>query len=69
MDWLHLLAYITGMAGEGLLFRNEYLVSENRIHKGQIQGPQLFSEAEGATRAEIGHQQTQWSHEGQTDLK
>jgi hypothetical protein len=31
MDWKHLLAYITGTVDQELLWRNEYLVTENRI--------------------------------------
>ena len=30
MDWKKLLAYISGSVDEGLLLRNEYLVTENR---------------------------------------
>ena len=37
MDWPRLLAYITGMVDQELLLRNEYLVTENRIRKAQIQ--------------------------------
>ena len=33
-----MLAYVTGSVDEGLLARNEYLVTENRILRNQIQG-------------------------------
>jgi hypothetical protein len=38
MDWKRLLTYISGSVNEELLSRIEYLVSENRILKGQIKG-------------------------------
>ena len=31
MDWLRILAYVTGTVDQELLARNEYLASENRI--------------------------------------
>jgi hypothetical protein len=31
MDWIRMLAYITGTVDQELLLRNEYLVSENRM--------------------------------------
>jgi len=31
MNWKQLLAYITGTVEQELLWRNEYLVTENRI--------------------------------------
>jgi hypothetical protein len=37
-----------------LLARNEYLVAENRILKGQLKGRLRLSDAERATLAEIG---------------
>jgi hypothetical protein len=37
LEWIGLLAYITGMVDQELLLRNEYLVTENRIRKAQIQ--------------------------------
>ena len=33
-----MLAYVTGSVDEELLARNEYLVTENRILRGQIKG-------------------------------
>jgi putative transposase len=49
-----------------ILLRNEYLVAENRIPIGQIQGRQLLSDADRATLAEIGHRLVQWSYYGET---
>ena len=55
MNLLRMLAYVTGMINQALLLQNEYLVTENRILKGQIKGRLLLSEAEKATLAEIAH--------------
>jgi len=49
MNLLRMLAYVTGMINQALLLQNEYLVAENRILKGQIQGRLLLSEEEKAT--------------------
>ena len=38
MDWKTMLAYITGSVDRELLLRNEYLVTENRILRDQLQG-------------------------------
>ena len=38
MDWKKLLAYITGSVDQEPLLRNEYLVTENRILRNQING-------------------------------
>ena len=38
MDWKALLAYITGTVDQELLLRNEYLVTENRLLRTQLQG-------------------------------
>jgi transposase InsO family protein len=54
MDWKQLLAYITGSVDEELLLRNEYLVTENRILRNQIQGRVRLTDAERKTLAEIG---------------
>jgi len=55
MIWARMLAYITGTADQELLLRNEYLVAENRILRGQIKGRLLLSDSEKATLAEIAH--------------
>ena len=55
MDWARVLAYVTGMADQELLARNEYLVAENRILKAQLKGRLKLSNAERATLGEIGH--------------
>jgi len=54
MDWKRLLAYITGSVDQELLLRNEYLVTENRLLRQQIQGRIRLSDAERKTLAEIG---------------
>jgi putative transposase len=56
MDWKQLLAYITGSVDQELLLRNEYLVTENRILRKQIQGRVLLSEGERKSLAVIGKQ-------------
>jgi len=53
MLWARMLAYVTGMVNQELPLRNEYLVAENRILRGQIKGRLLLSEGEKATLAEI----------------
>src|SRR5262245_12752973 len=54
MDWKHLLAYITGTVDQELLLRHEYLVTENRILRQQINGRVRLSDGERETLAEIG---------------
>jgi putative transposase len=59
MDWKLLLAYITGSVDQGdedqgLLLRNEYLVTENLILRKQVQGRVRLSDGERQTLAEIG---------------
>ena len=56
MDWQHLLAYITGTVDQELLLRNEYLVTENRILRNQIQGRVRLSDGERQALAAIGQQ-------------
>jgi transposase InsO family protein len=53
-DWKTLLACITGSVDEQLLLRNEYLVTENRIMRQQINGRVQLSDADRKTLAEIG---------------
>ncbi len=55
MDWVRILAYITGTMNQELLLRNEYLVAENRILKAQLKTPLRLTDAERATLAEIAH--------------
>jgi hypothetical protein len=55
MDWVRILAYITGTVEQEPLLHNEYLAAENRILKAQIKGRLLLSDAEKATLAEIAH--------------
>jgi transposase InsO family protein len=54
MDWKHLLAYITGTVDQELLLRNEYLVTENRILRHQINARVRLSDSERETLAAIG---------------
>jgi transposase len=54
MDWKTWLAYITGTVDQELLLRNEYLVTENRILRNQIQGRLRLSTGERTAPAEIG---------------
>jgi transposase InsO family protein len=54
MDWKTLLSYITGTVDQELLLRNEYLVTENRILRNQMQGRVRLSDNERKTLAEIG---------------
>jgi hypothetical protein len=53
MDWKTLLAYSTGMVGQELLLRNEYLVTENRILRNQRKGRVRLTDGERKTLAEI----------------
>ena len=54
MDWKILLACVTGSVDEELLLRNEYLATENRILRNQIEGRAQLTDAERQTLAEIG---------------
>jgi DNA-binding MarR family transcriptional regulator len=54
MDWKTLLSYITGTVDQELLLRNEYLVTENRILRNQMQGRVRLSDDERKTLAAIG---------------
>jgi len=56
MDWKQLLVYITGSVNQELLLRVEYLVTENRLLRSQIQGRVRLTDAERKTLAEIGKQ-------------
>ncbi len=49
MEWVRILAYITGTVDQKLLLRNEYLATENRILRAQIKGRLLLSDAEKKT--------------------
>ena len=55
MDWVRILAYITGTVDQELLLHNEYLAAENRILRAQVKGRLLLSDAEKKTLADIGH--------------
>ena len=64
MNWVRILAYVTGMVDQELLARNEYLAAENRILKAQLKGRLKLSDAERATLAEIGHRLGRSSRRG-----
>ena len=55
MEWVRILAHITGTVDQELLLRNEYLAAENRILRAQIKGRLLLSDVEKKTLADIGH--------------
>jgi hypothetical protein len=55
MDWVRILAYITGTVDQELLLRNEYLATENRILRAQIKGRLLLSDTERRSLAEVAH--------------
>ena len=55
MDWMRMLAYISGTVDQELLLRNEYLAAENRILKAQIKNRLVLTDAERVTLAEIAH--------------
>ena len=54
MGWKRMLAYITGTVDQELLLRNEYLVTENRVLRTQIQGRLRLCDPERISLAEIG---------------
>jgi putative transposase len=53
MDWVRILAYITGTVDQELLLCNEYRAAENRILKAQLKTPVRLTDAEWVTLAEI----------------
>src|SRR5260370_40955856 len=55
MDWVRILAYVTGAVDQELLARNEYLAAENRIIKAQMKGRLKLSDAERGALGKIGH--------------
>lgn len=54
MDWKRLLSYATGSVDQELLRRNEYLATENRILRAQIQGKIKLNDGDRRSLAEIG---------------
>ena len=46
MDWVRILAYITGTVDQELLLRNEYLAAENRILKAQLKNRLRLTDSE-----------------------
>lgn len=59
MDWKGLLAHITGSVNQEILLRNEYLVKENRLLRGQVAGRLQLTDGERRILAEIGTRSTQ----------
>jgi hypothetical protein len=55
MDWVRVLAYVTGTVDQELLARNQYLAAENRILKAQLRARLKLSDVERAMLGEIGH--------------
>ena len=53
MNWKRMLAYVTGSVDEELLARNEYLVTENRILRHQIEGPIRLTDPERISLASV----------------
>ena len=53
MNWKRMLAYVTGSVDEELLARNEYLVTENRILRKQIQGRIRLTDPEHISLASV----------------
>ena len=49
MDWMRMLAYITGTIDQELLLSNEYLTTKNRILRAQLIGRVFLSNTERAT--------------------
>src|SRR4029434_4224914 len=49
-----LAMFVTGAVDQGLLLRNEYLVTENRILRNQLKGRVRLSDGERQALAEIG---------------
>ena len=46
MDWMRMLAYISGTVDQELLLRNEYHAAENRILKARIKNRLVLTDAE-----------------------
>ncbi len=53
MNSKRMLAYVTGSVDEELLARNEYLVTENRILRNQIQGRIRLTDPERISLASV----------------
>src|SRR5688572_29818128 len=54
VNWKQLLPYTTGSVDQELLLRNEYLATENRILRAQLQGKIRLNDGERRSLAEIG---------------
>jgi hypothetical protein len=52
--WVRLLAYITGLVNQRLLFQCEYLAAENRILRSQFPARLRLSNPQRSTLAEVG---------------
>ena len=62
MDWVRILACVTGTEDQELLLGNEYLVAENRILKAQLKTRLRLTDAERVTLAEIAYPCGQKTH-------
>ncbi len=56
MDWVRLLAYITGSVDQEHLLHGEYLATENRILKAQFKSALLLSNTDKTALGEVGHE-------------
>jgi len=52
-EWARLLAYVTGLINQKLLFQNEYLAAENRFFRAHLPARVRLSDPERSTLAEI----------------
>jgi len=55
MDWMWILAYVTGAINQEFLTRNEYLVAENRILRSQLKERLRLTDDERRTLGEIAY--------------
>ena len=55
MNWVRILAFVTGMVDQELLARNEYLTAENSILNGEVKERINLWAAERDKKGEIGH--------------
>ena len=55
MNWMRILAYITGTIDQELLTRNEYFLAENRILRAQLNGRLRLTDDERWALGEVAH--------------
>jgi hypothetical protein len=56
MNWKRMLVFITGSVGQELLLRNEYLLTENRLLRRQLEGRLQLTDPERISLAKVGKQ-------------